>query len=207
MYTNRAYKEEDPLTSPDQLIYFDVLPTRPHPDDWMTGTAWEPAPRRVIEKLRLTLYRIVFAISFLIQRYLSKYLAVPVFLIGLMTLKVLKLFPGCQSDDELSERRKISIFRMIYMFYPYVYMWRSFFIGIEGFFTEFHLPSLSKTPVLLLYGASKGTLFHDKKLEDMLKKKHGSSKSDAIGIPNAGHWLYLQQPKECYDAVKHFLFD
>jgi pimeloyl-ACP methyl ester carboxylesterase len=100
-----------------------------------------------------------------------------------------------------------SMSRMIYMTYPYYNMWLSVFQNGSGF-GDFYLPVLEKTPVLYLYGASKKIQFHDKNVVAYLQEQAKTgSRSNAIAVSDAAHWLYLQQPDICFDNVKNFILD
>jgi pimeloyl-ACP methyl ester carboxylesterase len=204
-YTNQALEEKDSLVAPDQIVYFDVLPVKLHPSAQQlvaaTKTPWETITESA--------YRIVFAKAFLIQRFISSHLAILYWIVSFMILGVLGIVPKSPLDDKvMKEKMKlISLSRMIYMAYPYYYMWLLIFQN-ESVLGDFHLPVLEETPVLYLYGACKKIQFHDKKVEAYLQEqaKRGS-RNNAIAVKDAAHWLYLQQPDICFDAVKKFILD
>jgi pimeloyl-ACP methyl ester carboxylesterase len=57
-------------------------------------------------------------------------------------------------------------------------------------------------PILFLYGAKKGLMFHSPKWADSLNKRGDGSKSVAI---QCGHWLQLDEPDQVNDHMKGFL--
>lgn len=204
LYTNRAFEEGDALVTPDKIVYFDVLPTKLHPKDPNTV---EPQKKTLYGTALEVTYRIVFAVAFLIQRFISKYLAAVFFVVSFMILPLVRLVPKNPLDDELFKKSQKNLFRIIYMAYPYYYMFRAMFNIDYNVFNDFCLPLLDETPVLYLYGDAKPIQFHDenivKYLQEQGKKK--DSKSNAIAVPNAAHWLYLQQPDACFEAVSDFI--
>jgi pimeloyl-ACP methyl ester carboxylesterase len=208
-YTNQALEEKDSLVAPDQIVYFDVLPVQLHP----SAQQLVPASKTLWESVTEVSYRIVFAKAFLIQRFFSSHLAILYFTVSFMILGVLGLLPGNPSDDfedklmkEKMTMDSASMSRMIYMAYPYYTMWLSVFQNGKIF--DFHLPVLEETPVLFLYGACKNIQFHDKNVEAYLQEQaKKGSRSNAIAVSDAAHWLYLQQPDICFDAVKNFILD
>lgn len=204
LYTNRALQEGDALVSPEKIVYFDVLPTSLNSKD---TNVVQPAKKTLYGKVLEVTYRIVFASAFLIQRFISKYLAAFVFIVSFMILPLIGLVPKSPLDDEIFKKSQKSIFRVIYMAYPYYYMFRGMFGDQSVLGEEFSLPLLDEVPVLYLYGKEKGIQFHDDNIVKYLQeegKKEGG-KSNAIGVPNAAHWLYLQQPDVCFKAVNEFI--
>jgi pimeloyl-ACP methyl ester carboxylesterase len=204
-YTNRALEEGDALVSPDKIVYFDVLPVKLHPKDTNTVA---PASKTVYEQLVEVTYRIVLAKVFLIQRFISKYLAAFVFLLSFTILPLVGLVPKSPLDDKIMEQKKTSLFRIMYMAFPYYYMFRSMLgFAKDTFLDDFHLPLLQETPVLYLYGVDKGLQFHDENIVEYLQAegKKKDSMSNVIAVHNAAHWLYLQQPDVCLKAVKDFI--
>merc|ERR1740133_597032 len=120
------------------------------------------------------LYRIVFATSYLVQRYISKYIAAFVFIGGNTILSLLGLGPLHQYDmdsiEPLYKKKPKSIFRMMYMAYPYWYMFKAVVVSIISSISttnntkeqrqqnmdEFALHNDWKsTPILYMYGLKK----------------------------------------------------
>lgn len=204
IYTNRVLDGGDALVSPDKIVYFDVLPIKLHPKSKDTI---EPAKKTFHQLIMELSYRIVLASAFLIQRFISKYLAAFFFLFWFMVLRILGIAPSSPLDDKvMQEGEQKSIFRIIYMAYPYYYMFRDMFgLDAADAIGEFYLPL--ETPVLYLYGEAKKLQFHDENVVNYLKEEgtKKDSKSNAIGVPDAAHWLYLQQPDVCLKAVKDFI--
>jgi len=204
-YTNRALEEKDALVSPDKIVYFDVLPVKLHPKD---TNIVEPAKKTLYGMALELTYRIVFAKAFLIQRFLSKYLAAVYFVIMFTILPLVGLVPKSPLDQKVMQNSGKSLFRIMYMAYPYYYMFRAMF-GLEEnvFANDFTLPLLDETPVLYLYGKEKSLQFHDENIVKYLAEqgKKKDSKCNVVGVANAAHWLYLQQPDVCLQAVKEFV--
>ncbi len=209
IWTNRTL--QDPQSDyPNEIILFDVLgpvhrnlkhdiPTPHHKQ-----TYWE----KFIE----IYYRVVFAISFILQRYVSKYIALLWFILGTGIMNVLRIGPTLPIDDQVFKQRHVPLspFRIFYMAYPYYYMFKMFFKNgqFHTFFNEMSIPKdLKQTPVLYLYGTEKRIMFHDDGAVKYLQRerREGRSKSDAIAVENAGHWLYIQQPDLCLKNVIEFM--
>ena len=207
LYTNQALEEKDSLVAPDQIVYLDVLPIKLHP----SAQQLVPASKTLWESVTEVSYRIVLAKAFLIQRFLSSHLAILYFSVGFMILRALGLLPANSLDDEVMQEKMAgdtaSMSRKIYMAYPYYNMWLSVFQN-KKVFADFHLPVLEETPVLYLYGAGKNIQFHDKNVETYLQEQaKKDSRSNAIAVSDAAHWLHLQQPDICFDAIKNFILD
>ena len=206
-YTNRVFEEKDALVSPDKIVYFDVLPIRSHPKD---VNVVMPSKKTWHHTILEVTYRIVLAKAFLISRFLSKYLAAFYFVAMFALLPLIGVVPKSPLDDKIIQEKKTSLFRIIYMAYPYYNMFRAL-AGIDRdvFMEEFHLPLLDETPVLYLYGKEKGLQFHDeavvKYLEEQGNKKDNTCR--VVAVSNAAHWLYLQQPQVCLEAVKEFILN
>lgn len=206
-YTNRAFVEKDVLIMPDKMVYFDVLPMRSHPKD---VNVVMPSKKTIHHTILEMTYRIVLAKAFLIYRFLSKYLAAFYFVVMFAFLPLIGLVPKNPLDDKIVQEKMTSLFRIIYMAYPYYNMVRAV-VGLDRnmFIEEFHLPLLDETPVLFLYGKDKGLQFHDEAVATYLEKQ-GNKKGNScrvVPVSNAGHWLYLQQPQVCLQAVKDFILN
>lgn len=213
IWTNRTL--QDPQSDyPNEIILFDVLgPVHTNlqhdiPTPHHKQTYWE----KFIEFY----YRVVFATSFVLQRYVSKYVALLCFVIGTSIMNVLRIGPTLSIDDQVFKKRHVPLnpFRMIYMAYPYYYMFQTIIMFSNGrrhfhtFYNQMSIPKdLKQTPVLYLYGTNKRIMFHDDGAVKYLQRerREGRSKSDAIAVENAGHWLYIQQPDLCLKKVIEFM--
>ena len=147
MLANRLYDEtkDHGKVTFSKLIYFDVLPET-HKS---CGIQNERFCKRSIV---VVAYTSAFTISFAIQRYISSYLAAPAFIFGNACLKLFGLLPTrkIDADSFKSHTPKYSLRKLIYMAYPYFYMYKSKLSGKETLESDFHLPvSLEKTPVLV----------------------------------------------------------
>jgi len=182
------------------LVYFDVLP--PAPKSLQIPRAKLGFRNSVI----MSSYMALFAASFGIQRYLSHYMAAPVMSIGFGVIKLLGLAPTGKLDTESFQKRKPQpqIRKLIYMMYPYYYLYKRIFAGKKPLPSDCHIPAnVNETPVLYLYGPKKNIAYHDANQLNWLKKQGGKTK--VVEVANAGHWLYLQQPDICYQEVKKFI--
>jgi pimeloyl-ACP methyl ester carboxylesterase len=193
--------------SPDELIIFDVL-TSVHKDQ--KNDVPEHIKQPLKEKFITWTYQLIFASSFAVYNYISKPLSLLVFLSS-MILGPLGLSPTLEIDNKVFETRKppLDVFRMIFMTYPYFYAYKAIFTGKIGeLFGYATLPKdLKKTPTLYLYGTEKRIQFHDYGALAYLERegKENRSKSNAIAVENAGHFLYLHQTDVCMRHVLNFM--
>mmetsp|Transcript_14233 Transcript_14233/g.17292 ORF Transcript_14233/g.17292 Transcript_14233/m.17292 type:complete len:343 (-) Transcript_14233:2146-3174(-) len=207
IWANRSL--EDELTdSPDDLVLFDVLgePHKAHKNDLPFAEK-----KTLYENIVTYTYRIILAIAFALQLHISQVLASIWFVFGMISLKIFKLSPTRKIDEEVFEsgEKPIELKRLIYMAYPYYNVFKAMFTHQESnILSECSLTKdLKKTPILYLYGAEKNIMFHDNTAVKVLERETSEkrSKSNAIAVENAGHWLYIQQPDVCLDAIKIFL--
>lgn len=126
-------------------------------------------------------------------------------------MMLLPIAPTLAKDDKIHNSRvkPLDPFHMIYMTYPYFEMYKAMLNGTyEEKLGDATLPKdLNETPVLYLYGTEKRVKFHDERDLYVLerKAKDNRSKSNAIAVENAGHYLYIQQADLCLDEVKKFM--
>jgi len=206
-------KEDPEYFKPNNVVYFDVLLG---PSKSTNQTEVVPKSSDVIQPSTKSnicqwLYRVVLAKSFLLQRYISKYVAAVTFIVGFTVLELLGLGPlfpfDAKSIEPLYKKNgPKSIFRMTYMAYPY---WSLFQPSkMKKTIEEWKLhENWKETPILYLYGTKKRTQFHDERSIKMLENsmKHKTSTSRVIAVEEAGHFLYVQKPKLCVDAVYQFM--
>jgi len=224
IWVNRAIHEAQDhpnVVKPDNVVYFDVL--RPPSKNSKNIVQREVPGRSILQKACGLLYTVVLAKSFLLQRYVSKYLAAFHFVLGFSILNLLGLLP-CQKFDTdsigpLYKDHPISLFRLIYMAYPY---WTNIYQAMlqKVLFgktlpmqtddtTRLH-DDWNQTPILYMYGLQKNTMFHSNTSLQMLEQepqRKGGSVSKAIGVQDAGHFLYvpLQKMDICVKAVLSFM--
>ena len=205
MFINR-HRQEYPDRKVE-MINFDVLGS-PHPE-MEKELIPKIAPFSLYEIYIALGYRSIFAMMHLTQRYLPEKLANVLFIPLILTMQIFRLSPTYKIDAKVFESRKTPLdpLRMMYMAYPYVNMFKAIFTGkSQKVFQDFSLPKdLGKTPVLYMYGTEKRIMFHDHRSVQILKSSKG--KSNAIGVENAGHWLYTegQKMEYCLEKVKEFL--
>lgn len=198
-WANRSL-EDGSADGPSDLILYDVL-MPPHAETVNKPIAQEPT---VYEKIVSSYYRYIFAVSFLIQRYISKFLAVFFFLSNVIPMTLFRLSRTYDIDTALIEQREVPIplNRLIYMCYPYVTL---LFKTMPSHMT---LPKdLTLMPVLYMYGTEKRSMFHDYVSLKILERENneGRSKSNAIAVHGAGHYLYVQKADLCIKSAKNFM--
>mmetsp|Transcript_7780 Transcript_7780/g.8596 ORF Transcript_7780/g.8596 Transcript_7780/m.8596 type:complete len:356 (-) Transcript_7780:104-1171(-) len=206
-YTNRVIEESSTDLIPDKVVLFDVL-TSVHPK-CKNVPSNVPAQSRyqiIVEHL----YRVLLAVSFWIGRYVSSLLAPFVLVIGFSILGLIQLSPLYDEvDGKISRIPKVIVFddmrRLVYMAHPYYYFLCS---AVNSAFAKklkdgMSLPlNLERTPILYMYGTDKPCDFHDLTALQLLKD---TSSCKVVSVPDAGHYLYIQQPQICLDEVIQFM--
>ena len=199
-----------------KVVFFDVLPPA-HPK---LRIPREKA--NVWKVLILMAYTSLFAFCHTIQRYLTYWLAMPVSLVGYSVLHLLGLLPIQMFDNItfLTDRPKeYTLRKIIYMQYPYYYLWRGFIRqGPKQFLkttlSDATLPENvsnvatgtppNGTPVLYLYGTKKNAMFHDANTVAWLQQPN-QEPSKVVVVDDVGHWLYRQKEDICYNAICQFI--
>lgn len=227
IWVNRAIQEAKDhhtnVVKPDNVVYLDVLrPPSKNSKNIVKKEEGLPV-RSILQKVCGLLYTIVLAKSFLLQRYVSKYLAAFYFVFCFSILHLLALSPCKKFDTDsigpLYKDHPISLFRLTYMAYPYwknIYqpMFQKLLFGktlpMETDDTTRLHDDWNQTPILFMYGLEKNTMFHSNTSLQMLEQepqKKGGSVSKAIGVQGAGHFLYvpLQKMDVCVKAVLSFM--
>jgi len=210
MWANRLMEDDENRTL--KLVLFDVL-LGPHP--FYTGKIPPPnecGKASFYQKLIDITYKSVLGSGYLLQRYLPGPLAKFIFGLEMTLLSLFRLSPTLAIDQKTFEARKtpLELGRMMFMAYPYVeYLQRMFF---KGFDSSFSIPKdLKKTPVLYMYGTAKRMMFHDHKSLRILEREEEEkrSKTKAIAVKGAGHWLYSETQRFdfCLESVKKFIFE
>ena len=220
---------------PTGVVYFDVL-LGPHPKSTNLPPKNSIIPRKSVKAMISgTLYQLLLAKSFFLQRYVSKYLSCFTFLSGFLTLELLRLGPLYPFDSASIQplykqvHKELSLSRVVYMAYPYWNIYKAKFCSIfssffgrrrknnnttttSGVFKDLTLHlDWKKTPILYMYGTKKRTQFHDetslKMLEQETTTENNKSLSKVVPVEEAGHFLYVQKPKVCLDTVVRFMND
>jgi len=208
MYTNQAIFADSKELIPDQVVLFDVLAT-PHPKETNVPKVDVPKLQQAYIGLVLFSYQIVFANTWLLQRYVSDYLAAAHLGLGSLLLFILRLNPiSLQDYTHAIPIFRYRLFQAMYMAYPYFNLWKVIFTGkIRETFPGAYLPrDLERTPILFLYGGSKNAPLHKFNSLALLEQEWKmGNRSRAVCIEKAGHWLYLQEPDTCFENVKTFL--
>ena len=205
LFTTRAIANNELI--PDEIILFDVC-IKPHPDTDTKNLELEVSMGSALYSLAVVLaYQSILAVSFLLQRYISKRLAVLQYLIGFKIIAWLNLVPLCNVDNPYLQKKleSMDINHLMYMAYPYYYFWKSVFS--PQVLQDFHLPlDLKKTPVLYMYGADKNIHFHDPASVALLQQEEAQGhRSKVVKVDNAGHWVYIQQEDVCFQEISKFL--
>lgn len=212
MWANRLMEDDENRTL--KLVLFDVL-LGPHPS--YTGKIPPPnecGKASFYQNVIDITYKSVFASGFLLQRYLPGLLAKFIFGLEITLLSLFRLSPTLAIDQKTLEARKtpLELDRMMFMAYPYVeYLQRMFFKGFDVDSSISIPKDLKKTPVLYMYGTAKRMMFHDYRSLRILEREEEEkrSKSKAIAVHGAGHWLYSKTQKFdfCLESVKKFIFE
>ena len=207
-FVNRAIEQEFTQHTPDRIVLLDVL-TWPHPNykdlpsQNEVSYPLQPSNRDLLFSFS---YRAALASGFFMLRYISE-------LFGLITAGILygivfllKLNPTLDIDNRLVGARDFNPFHLVYMFYPYFYMFQNIFTKSGLDYASVPL-DLVKTPILYIYGPEKNVMFHDWKSLALLERdeKEGRSESRVVRIEGTGHWMYVQRPDICLQEIKKFL--
>jgi pimeloyl-ACP methyl ester carboxylesterase len=215
MYANRLAEEQNHDTSGlklDRMIIFDVLmPPHRRCEDWDRMQRYEN--KSLWSKLSQMSYQVFLAGAFLCNRYFPQYLSLLYYMIGTACLQLLGMYPVSQADKDyiqksLNTNKMKELQRLWYMAYPYYQFWSLIFTGhLRDLLQQISLPKdLVETPVLYLYGASKPYDLSDANGVELLKQQQQAvgRHSRVVEVENAGHWLYIQQPDICYNAMQEF---
>jgi hypothetical protein len=233
IFTNRALqmssKEQNDNTSdhhaftPDQVVLFDVC-LKPHPK----ATNVPVAPRRSIQYILYDIsvqvaYRLHLALCFLLQHYGFRQMATYLLDVGFFLLNLFHLSPvrvidkklfsvpkvAPSADNDANANAQDNKERLAYMAYPYYYLYKVVLTGrMNNELAGAHLPrDLTATPILYLYGVDKNIQFHQDDGVCLLQQEHeqGRSRSNAIAVQDAGHWLYQQRQEYCFAQVNAFI--
>lgn len=124
VWANRALEEGDSSVKPDQLVLLDIL-APPHPS---TKNIPPAKPMTFYEKSVQFIYRAVLASSYVLLSHGFNTLAKMVMLPSFITLGALNLGPTRQIDaavfEEKSKTTPPDLDQMIYMAYPYYYLFK-----------------------------------------------------------------------------------
>lgn len=211
MWANRLMEDDENRAL--KLVLFDVL-LGPHPS--YTGKIPPPnecGKASFYQNIIDISYKSVLGSGFLLQRYLPGPLAKFIFALEMTLLSLFRLSPTLAIDQKVFEARKtpLELDRMMFMAYPYVeYFQRMFFKGFDV--ESVSIPKdLKKTPVLYMYGTAKRMMFHDYRSLRILEREEEEkrSKTKAIAVKGAGHWLYSETQKFdfCLESVKKFILE
>jgi len=201
IWANRAISD-GPDYSPDELVCFDVLANPTTEDEKLSF-------RQILIN---HYYQYMLAFGFVISRYMGDAFGTMALISALIPLLVLGISPTRKVDKETrNQLGHPSITHSLYMGYPYYNMLKD--IGLKKWMKhQFHedcrLPSdLKRTPLLYLYGTDKSANFHKEQSLKILQREcdEKRSKSKAIPIDGAGHYLFLQKPDICFDHVAEFM--
>lgn len=161
--------------------------------------------------LSLLAYSLNFLITYCIFYYSSQDLCTFFFLAGWKLQNWVHLDPLHWVDsDHIINRYSLytqhNLQLLMYMTYPHFYLWRNFLLR-KGELQTAHLPiDLVRTPILFLYGQDKNIQFHSPTTLAVLQEEFMSCRrSKAVEIPNAGHWLHIQQEQVVYNEIVKFL--
>jgi len=211
---NNNNEEDNEYFKPNNVVYFDVLwgPSKSTNQTELVPTSLsEVVSPSIKSNICRLLYRILLAKSFLLQRYISKYVAAVTFIVGFTILELLGLGPLFSFDFKSTEplykkNGPRSIFHFTYMAYPYWLLIQPSKKKKMMDESKLH-EDWKETPILYMFGTNKRTQFHDERSIKMLESgaQHKTSTSRVIAVEDAGHFLYVQKPKLCVDSVYQFM--
>ena len=199
------------LVKPDRVVFFDViLGPSPKAEDIPTDIE-TPTTKEFVSG---NLYNFVFALGFLTQRYIAKLLAPFVVFPPLILLTILGLTPLYEFDtiatDPLYGDKKPGLFRLFYLTYPYwnyikVCWAEKSWAGPKKTITLHQ--DWKATPILYLYGKKKKCYFHNFATLAMLEREEAEKRSlsKAVGVDEAGHFLFVTKHDECLKHVLDFV--
>lgn len=200
------------IWKPDRIVFFDVLAHHSsistHTDSIFNGLTRK-------EIFVTSYYKVVLAISFLLQRYVSKYLAAVCVVSNHLIMQIFHLGPCYEfdtskalyennDDGNVNDKNNRSLFRLIYTAYPYWILLRNMLLKVPNL--QLH-SDLKATPILYLYGPKKRTQFHSFGSLELLKReeKENRSLSRVAALEGTGHWFYIQRQDECLEHVLDFM--
>jgi pimeloyl-ACP methyl ester carboxylesterase len=204
-FTNQSIKDAASDLIPDQLIILDVL-LGPHPK-----TVDKPCPvtsklTTIYTGVATASYWVSLATTWLLQRYVSSYLAGAYFALAYAVLFILRLTPGGAVDSVYLQTKSFDFFHLMYMAYPYFYVCKAILTNnpLRGAFLPF---DLKRTPILYLYGTAKNFHFHDPVGLELLERESQQEghRSRVVPIRKGGHWFYHQEPQQCLEHIQAFV--
>jgi hypothetical protein len=163
------------------------------------------------------------ALCFLLQHYGFRQMATYLLDVGFFLLNLFHLSPvrvidkklfsvpkvAPSADNDANTNAQDNKERLAYMAYPYYYLYKVVLTGrMNNELAGAHLPrDLTATPILYLYGVDKNIQFHQDDGVCLLQQEHeqGRSRSNAIAVQDAGHWLYQQRQEYCFAQVNAFI--
>merc|ERR1711862_987713 len=123
-WTNRAIAENaETGFKPNAVVYMDVLPPA-NPKKSISNNIVEVPRRSLKQIICVNVYQALFAKTFFLYRYVSKYLSAFTFVSGCSIMGFLRLGP-CYDFDIRStiplykQTKQINLRRLCYMTYPY----------------------------------------------------------------------------------------
>jgi pimeloyl-ACP methyl ester carboxylesterase len=215
MFANRTIEEQYSLHVPNKIVLLDIL-TPPHKQ-------YEDLPKQedvqyslrpsMYELLVCISYRFALAASFAVLRYASDILGLISMALMFGLVHLLGLNPARTVDSTLIEKRAqeakfpLAFYRhLVYMSYPYYYLFKCFIIG-KGL-EDISLPlDLKSSPILYIYGTDKNVMFHDWRSLAILEREERENRSacKVVKVEEAGHWMYVQKLEVCVEEIKSFI--
>lgn len=191
IYTNRCVEASDG-SAPTKLVLFDVLPP--------VGKEAQSV-REVVIHLN---YRAMLATSFLLSRISgllgTLYLSVGTSIIFGLLGRWLNPVGTLDFEKGKGASRGDALFALPRISYPYYHIFKELIFG--GAIKECKMPPVGAAlPMLYIFGKEKNTMFHSNEGLAVLDKAKGC---EQIGVDDAAHYVYLQQPEECWKRVKAF---
>ena len=206
MFVNRSIEEKYfTQHKPDRIVLLDVL-VEPHRKFNTPSQHQVSYSKR--ELLVCVAYRSALASSFAMLHFISESMGLITLCILCNLVKVLGLSPIRRIDDQLIAGRKINLHHLVYMSYPYYYLFRAMINRRSLPLAHASLPlDLLETPVLYMYGPDKNVMFHDHQSVAILEREEREGRSDCrvVKVEGAGHWVYCQRPDVCEQEIRKFM--
>lgn len=123
----------------------------------------------------------------------------------LQTTGIVPLYPF-DNVDFLYKGKNREIFRILSMTFMYRNILTREFLTTGKFPWDGLHEDWKSMPILYLYGKKKKAIFHDPVSVAMLEREDAQKRSlsKAVGVEEAGHFLYVQKEEECLKHVIDF---
>lgn len=156
MFVNRSIVEGSEFSQrvPDRVVLLDVL----LPAHRSISRFRHLSRHTIHEQIVYLAYRGSAACSFAMMKYISETVGLLTFVFLFVLLKILRLQPTRSIDNDMVKERNINRYHLIYMCYPYYYLFQAILSNIKALSFGSLPLDLARTPVLYIYGAEKNVV-------------------------------------------------